>query len=79
VSFISGYSDNYVPKISQPQFPQPLAALHKAEYTKLNYHELLQVCENAPISITQHMCGSIEIETRKQSSNTELGDWLLFA
>jgi len=44
-SLIPEYSDNYVPKVSQPQFPQPLMVLRKAEYVKLDYHEYLEVCE----------------------------------
>ena len=35
----------------------------KAEYEKLNYHELLHVCKNVSISITQEMSTSIETET----------------
>ena len=35
VGVLSVYSDPYVPKISLPTFPQPIAALHKPEYVTL--------------------------------------------
>ena len=69
LSLIPEYSNNYVPKVSQSQYPQPLTVLRKAEYVKLNYHELLQVCENVSISITQEMSTLIETETRTQSDS----------
>ena len=69
LSLIPEHSDNYVPKIYQPQFPQPLTALRKTEYMKMDYHELLAVCENVSISITQEMSTLIETETQKQSDS----------
>ena len=35
--------DSYIPKSTQPHFPKPLTALHRAEYVTLNYHELISV------------------------------------
>ena len=69
LSLIAEHSDNYVLKIHQPEFPQPLSTLRKAEYIKLNYYELLQVCETIFISITQEMCNNVETETRTQSKS----------
>lgn len=69
LSLIPNYSDNYVPKSTQPHFPQPLTALRSAEYIALNYHELLQVCENLSIDITKESCDLIERETKSQNTS----------
>ena len=69
LSLIPEHSDSYVPKVSQPQFLQPLTALRKAEYIKLNYYELLKVCKSVSISVTQEMSTLVETETRTHSDS----------
>ena len=69
LSVIPKHSGSYVPKSTQPHFPQPLTALRNEKYLKLNYHELLQVCKEFSIDITSEMCDLIEKETRSQSKS----------
>ena len=64
LSVIPKHSGSYVPKSTQPHFPQPLTALRNEKYLKLNYHELLQ---EFSIDITSEMCDLVEKETRSQS------------
>ena len=42
LSLIPDYANEYVPKISLPNFPQPLTSLQKPDYLKLNYYDLLK-------------------------------------
>jgi len=44
LSLMPKYSDRYVPKTSLSEFPLPITELHKPEYLKLSYHELLKLC-----------------------------------
>ena len=67
LSLIPDYANEYVPKISLPNFPQPLTSLQKPDYLKLNYYDLLNVCENVSIKITEDMAKAVELETRQQS------------
>ncbi len=46
LSLIPGYSDDYVPKSTLPEFSQPLSMLYKPEYAEMDYHTLLNVCES---------------------------------
>ena len=39
LSLIPKYSDNYIPKLSFPTFPQPLTSLYQSRYMKLEYHD----------------------------------------
>ena len=64
LSVIPKHSGSYVPKSTQPHFPQPQTALRNEKYLKLNYHELLP---EFSIDITSEMCDLIEKETRSQS------------
>ena len=41
LSLIPKYSDTYVPKLSLSTLPQPLTSLHKSDYMKLEYNDLL--------------------------------------
>ena len=63
------YSDPYVPKMSLSIFPQPITALHKPEYVILAYHDLLDVCENVSLVLTEEMAKQVELETRQQASS----------
>ena len=69
LSLIPKYSDNYIPKVSLPTFPQPLTSLYKSNYMKLQYHDLLNVCENISLEFTGEMAKSVESETRLQGKS----------
>lgn len=51
---------NYVPLFTSPDFPPPLAALHKHEYESLNYTDFLEVCTAVEISNTESESLAIE-------------------
>ena len=72
------YSDPYVPKMSLSIFPQPITALHKPEYVILAYHDLLDVCENVSLVLTEEMAKQVELETRQQASSkllVQISSW----
>ena len=69
LSLIPKYSDNYIPKLSLSTFPQPLTSLYQSNYMKLEYHDLLNVCENISLEFTGEMAKSVESETRLQSKS----------
>ena len=68
LSLIPEYSNNYIPNTSLSNFPEPLTSLQKPDYLKLNYHDLLDVCEKlfVEITITDNMAKVVELETRQQ-------------
>ena len=68
LSLIPEYLDNYIPKTSFTNFPQPLTSLQKPEYLKLPYHDLLNVCGKVfvEVTITDDMAKAVESETRQQ-------------
>ncbi len=67
LSLIPGYSDDYVPKSTLPEFSQPLSMLYKPEYAEMDYHTLLNVCESVDTGINLVMAKNIERETKSQS------------
>ena len=69
LSIIPKFSSNYVPKRFLEAFPEPLSMLYKPEYMELEYHELLEVCEEVKVDITNEMALAIERETRLQSNS----------
>ena len=69
LSLIPKYSDAYVPKLSLCTLPQPLTSLHKSDYMKLEYNDLLNVCEKVSLEFTSEMAKSVELETRLQSKS----------
>ena len=69
LSLIPEYTHNYVPKTSLPNFPEPLTSLQKPEYLELNYLDLLDVCENISVQISEDMARAVELETRQQSKS----------
>ena len=52
LSLVAPYSDKYVPKSSLDVFPKPLKCLQQPSYLQLPYHELLSMCENVSIEVT---------------------------
>ncbi len=66
LSIVSPYSDNYIPKVVQPNFPKPLQQLYNKESLKYDYLKLLAVCEKINITITKEMALAVEQETRSQ-------------
>ena len=64
LSLIPPYSDNYVPKSAMDVFPKPLNELYNPEYIKIGFDELMDICNNFSISITEEMSQSIEKATR---------------
>ena len=69
LSLIPKYSSAYIPKQLLPIFPQPLESLHDPKFMKLDYLELLKVCELQKIEITTSMAQAVEKETRLQSGS----------
>lgn len=71
LSLIPKYADKYIPKILSSEFPLPMIELHKPEYLKLSYHELLKVCETVSVNVTEANAKAVEKETKVQH-NTKL-------
>ena len=69
LSLIPKCSDAYVPKLSLCTVPRPLTSLHKSDYIKLEYNDLLNVCEKVSLEFTSEMAKSVELETRLQSKS----------
>ena len=69
LSLIPPYSDKYVPKSSGDILPKPLKSLQQPSYLHLQYNELLNVCENVLIQVTDEMAKALEKETRLQSKS----------
>ena len=69
LSLIPPYSDNYVPKSAMDVFPKPLNELYNPDYIKIGFDELMDICNNFSISITEEMSQSIEKATRDQSKS----------
>ena len=68
LSLKAPYSDKYVPKSSLDVFLKPFVkCLQQPSYLQLLYHELLSMCENVSIKVTEKMAKSLEKETRFQS------------
>ena len=55
-----------MPKTSLPEFSQPLQLLYQPDHAKLEYHELLHVCESTEIIITEEIAQAVEKETTMQ-------------
>ena len=70
LSLIPPYSDNYVPKSAMDVFPKPLNKLYNPDYVKIGFNELMDICNNFSIGITEEMSQSIEKATRDQSNQT---------
>ena len=71
LSFVSGFSDKYVPLCEKNMLPRPLTDLFKDEYSELSYPDLLVKCKElfATIKGTSTQAKCIEEKTRGQSSN----------
>ena len=63
------YSDNYISKVDQPCFPKPFSKLFDEKYLTYSYLDLLAVCDQIEITMTEEMATSIEVETRAQSDS----------
>ncbi len=66
LSLIPDYSDNYVPKLTLPQYPKLLSTLYDPSYLKLTYPELLNKCEAVELVVTPDMAQSVQSETKQQ-------------
>ncbi len=66
LSLINPYTDKYVPVSNSPDFPPPLTALSKPEYESLSYTDLLQVCTEVEIFVTESESLAIEKATVSQ-------------
>ena len=70
LSLIPPYSDNYVPRSSVQNFPEPLISLYASYYVDLEYHELLNACETIfSLHVTEKMAKSVEKATKSQSKS----------
>ena len=69
LSLVAPYSDKYIPKSSLDVFPKPLKCLQQLSdsHLQLPYHELLSMCENVSIEVTDKMAKSLDNETQSQS------------
>ncbi len=69
LSVVLQYANNYTPKSSLPTYPKPLSELYQQKYLKMNYIELLAVCETTEISVTTEMAVAVEKATKDQSGS----------
>ena len=59
-----------MPKTVNSDLPVCLSTLYKPEYLSFNYHELLKVCEECVVTVSDHEAEAVEASTRQQSGSS---------
>ena len=67
LSLIEPYASDYVPKTVNSDLPVCLSTLYEPEYLSFNFHELLKVCEECVITVSDHEAKVVEASARQQS------------
>ncbi len=70
LSLIEPYASNFIPKAVNSDLPLCLSTLYKPEYLSLNYHDLLKICKECVITVSDHEAEVVEASTRQQSGST---------
>ena len=65
----SPYSDEFVPLSVQDGFPRPLTDLYEESFADLQYKDLLEVCTNVNISVSQEQANTVEVRTCGQAAS----------
>ena len=68
-SIVSPFSDEFKPITPVDNLPPCLQDLYQAHNEELTYSELIAVCEQTKLSITEEEVATIEAATRNQSKN----------
>ena len=68
LSIVPGYTKSFEPSLLKSSYPKSLKDLHKIEHVTLNYKELIDICNNADISITFEQLINVEKATRLQAN-----------
>ena len=69
LSLIEPYSDSFVPKVIGENFPPVLTELLKDEAVHMDYSDLLFMCKDVDISVSEEQAKAVEAATRDQASS----------
>ena len=69
LALIPSYSEQYVPKPIQGNFPIVLTELRDDSAMHMDYCELLQKCQEIEINVTAGQAEAVELATREQASS----------
>jgi len=69
LSLIEPYSDSFVPKVIGENFPPVLTELRKDEAVHMDYSDLLSMCKDVDISVSEEQAKAVEAATRDQASS----------
>ena len=69
LSLVQPYSDKYVPQPMTENFPPVLTELRNESAIHMNYSELLKMCQNIEIKVTEEQAKAVERATREQSNS----------
>lgn len=65
LSLIEPYTSDYVPKTVNGDLPVCFSTLYKPEYLSFNNHELLKVCEECVVTVSDREAEAVEASTRQ--------------
>ncbi len=69
LTITSPYSDEFVPLSMQSAFPQPLTSVYNGSYADLPYKDLVEICANINVSVSQEQAIAVEVHTRGQAAS----------
>lgn len=69
LSLIEPYSDDFIPKPISENFPLVLTELRNEEALHMDYSDVLSICNNINISVSEEQSKAVEIATRDQASS----------
>lgn len=69
LSLVSPYSDSFVPKVMTENFPAVLTELRTDEAVHMGYSDLLNMCKDVDISVSEEQAKAVEAATRDQASS----------
>ena len=66
LSLVEPYASQYVPKSLDDSLPLCLSELYRPEYNIKNYKEIMEVCAECDISVSQQQAKAVELSTKSQ-------------
>lgn len=69
LSLIEPYSDSFVPKVIGENFPPVLTELRNDEAVHMDYSDILSMCKDVEISVSEEQAKAVEAATRDQASS----------
>ena len=69
LSLIEPYSDSFVSKVIGENFPPVLTELRNDEAVHMDYSDLLDMCKDVEISVSEEQAKAVEAATKDQASS----------